>query len=203
MWPSKYQQSPSSLTCHESIVEIGLHTINKLFSPFCDFTRLPLKSPFSTLSLEYIDEIQRYSELFHRYNFCHYVCWIFLCTNLHQVNNFFYYHLMTYPMILHINVLCSLVILMIFSEMNCILTVAVDLNWILYDAKCTDQSSQPQDFLRCLNCSHVIHLCCWKCHSILQLCLPTNNVLSYYEYITHRKFSLIKISCIICINISL
>jgi len=30
----KYQQSPSWLTYHESFVEIGLHTINKLISPF-------------------------------------------------------------------------------------------------------------------------------------------------------------------------
>jgi len=83
------------------------------------------------------------------------------------------------------------------------LTVTVDLNWILYDSKCADQSSQPQDFLRCLNCSHVLCLCCWKCHSILQVCLPTNDTLSYCKYITHRRSSLIKISCIMCINIFL
>jgi len=60
--PPKYQQSPPWLTYNESLIEIGLHTNNKLLSPFRFFSWLLPKSLFSTLPLENIDEVQRISE---------------------------------------------------------------------------------------------------------------------------------------------
>jgi len=88
----------------------------------------PLKSPFSTLPLKNIDEVQKCSELLHRDDICHHVYLILLCTNLHQVNNLFYYNLMTYHIISHINVLCPLVISMILRKMYRTLIVTVDVN---------------------------------------------------------------------------
>ena len=110
---------------------------------------------------------------------------------------------LTYLVIPHINVLRLLVIPVILSEMNHTLAVAMNPNWILFDTERLSQSSQPQSFLLCLNCSLVLCLCRWKCNYILQLYLPINDALSYCEHIARRKSSLIKISSIICINISL
>jgi len=50
---------------------------------------------------------------------------------------------MTHHVIPHINVFYSLVIFMILSEMYRVLTVAVDLNWIMCNFQSIDQFSQP------------------------------------------------------------
>ena len=94
------------------LCRISLHIIHCASPPFCDLTWLPPKSPFSTLPLENVDEVQRCSEL-HR-DICHYVCWIFFCTDLHQVD-----HLsLTYLVIPHIDVLYPLMIHVILSKIN-------------------------------------------------------------------------------------
>jgi len=109
-------------------VEISLRFIHRAFFPFCDFTWLPPKSPFSTLLLENLDEVQRYSEILHLDDLCHHVCWILLYTHLHQVNHLVIYDPLTYLEIPHINVLRPLVILVIFCKINCTLTVAMKPN---------------------------------------------------------------------------
>jgi len=95
-----------------------------LSPPFCDFTWLPLKSPFATLPLENLDEVQRCSELLHRDGLRHHICWILLRADLYQIDHLIIHDLLTYLVIPHINVLRSLVIHVIFSEMNRTLTVA-------------------------------------------------------------------------------
>jgi len=55
----------------------------------------------------------------------------------------------------------------ILSKMNNTLTVAMNPNWILYDVKSVDQSSQPQSFLWCLNCNHIFYFCRLKSYFVL------------------------------------
>jgi len=129
------------------------------FLPLCDFTWLLPNSSFSTLTLENLHKVQRCSELLHLDGRYHLVCWIFLYSDLHQVDYLIIYDLLTYLMIHHIDVLCPLMILVILNKMNSTLTVAVNPNWILYDAKYLDKSSQPQSFIWCLNRNHVLCLC--------------------------------------------
>jgi len=140
---------------------------------FCDFTWLPPKSMFSTLPLENLDEVQRCSELLHRDGLYHHVCWISFITDLHQVDHFVIYNPLTFLVIPPINVLHPLMMHMLLNKMNSILTVTVNLNWIMYDAKYLDQYSQPQDFLRCLNCNKVsasvVERAIVSCNSIFQL----------------------------------
>ena len=67
--------------------------------------------------------------------------------NLYQIDHFIIHDALMYLVISHINVLRLLVIPMILSEMNRILTVAINPNWILYDTEYLNQSSQSQSFL--------------------------------------------------------
>jgi len=57
-------------------IEIGLRFNRLVFSYFFGFTWLPPKSPFVTLSLENLNEVQRCSELLHRDSLHHYIRWI-------------------------------------------------------------------------------------------------------------------------------
>ena len=52
----------------------------------------------------------------------------FLCTDFDHFNNIFHCNLLTYPVILHIDVFCPVVIHVILSEMYYTLTDVVDLN---------------------------------------------------------------------------
>ena len=126
------------------------------FSPFCDFTWLLPKSLFITLPLENLNKVQRCSEL-HRDGLRHHICWILLRVNLYQIDHLIIHDPLTYLVISHINVLRPLVIPVIFNKMNRTLAIAMNPNWILYDAKCLNQSFQLQSFLWCLK---------------LQLCIP-------------------------------
>jgi len=139
-------------------VEIGLCFINLAFSPLLCTWLLP-NSPCATLPLENLDEVQRCSELLHRDGLCHHIRWILLRADLCQIDHLFIHDPLTYLVKSHINVLRPLVIPVILGEMNSTLTVAMNSNWILYDTKCLNQSSQPQSFIQCLNCSHVLCLC--------------------------------------------
>ena len=58
-------------------IEIGLLFIHLAFSPFCDFTLLPLKSLFTTLPLKNLNEVQRCSELLHQDGLRYHICWFF------------------------------------------------------------------------------------------------------------------------------
>jgi len=100
-----------------------------LLSPcFCDYTWFPPKSPFATLLLENLDEVQRCFELIHRDGLRHHIRWIFLRADLYQIDHLIIHGSLTYLVISHINVLRPLVIPMILSEMNRILAVAMNLN---------------------------------------------------------------------------
>ena len=129
----------------ESIRRNWLPLHHSAFSPFCDFTCLPPKSPFSTLPLENLDEVQRCSELLHRDGLRHHVCWILLCTDLHQVDHIVIYDPLTYFVIPYI-MLHPFVIFVILSKRNNTLTVAMNPNQILQYTESLDQSSQPQSF---------------------------------------------------------
>jgi len=129
------------------------------FLPFCDFTWLPPKNPFATLPLENLDEALRCFELLHQDSLHHHIRLILLRVDLYQSDHLIIHDSLTYLVILHINVLRLLVLHVIFNEMNRTLTVAMNPNLILYNTKRLNQSSQPQSFLQCINCSHVIHLC--------------------------------------------
>ena len=110
---------------------------HQITSPFfCNFTRLPRAH-----SLENFDGVQRCSKLLHQDGLYHHVCWIFICIDFDQINNHFHCNPLSYLMISHINVLYPLVIHVILSEIYRTLIVTVDLNWIMYDFKCADQSS--------------------------------------------------------------
>ena len=124
-----------------SFVKIGLCFIHRVFSSFCDFTWLPLESPFSSLPLKNLDEIQWCFELLHRDGLHHHVRRIILCIDLHQVDHLVIYVPLTYLMIPHINVFYLFEIPVIFRKMNSTLTVAMKPNWILYDTKSLNQSS--------------------------------------------------------------
>ena len=91
--------------------------------PFCDFTWLPLKSSFSILSLDNLNEIQRCSELLHRDGLHHHIRWIHLCADLYQIDHLIIYNPLMYLVIPHINVLRSLVIHVILNR-----TLAVAMN---------------------------------------------------------------------------
>jgi len=186
----------------ESLCRNGLYFIHLPFSPFYDFTWLPPKSPFVTLLLEILDEVQRFSELLHSDDLHHLICWILLRADIYQMITLL--STTHWRVLWYLTSMCFIrfVIPVILSEMNHTLTVAMNPNWILYDTKCHNQSSQPQSFLWHLNCSHILLFSC-KSNCILQLCFPTHDALSYCEHITRHKSSLIKISRIICINIAL
>jgi len=75
--------------------------------------------------------------------------------------------LLTYFVIPHINMLHPLVIL---TEINCTLTVAMNPNWIMYDTERLNQSSQPQNFLWFLMYSaSVVERTTISCNSAFQL----------------------------------
>jgi len=123
-------------------------------------TWLPPKScSFATLPLKNLDEAQRCSELLHLDGLRHHIRWILLRADLYQIDHLIIHDPLTYLVIPYINVLHPLVIHVIFSEMNRTLTVAMNPNWVLYDTKRFNQSSQPQTFIWCFNCSHVLRLC--------------------------------------------
>ena len=98
------------------------------FSPFCDFTWLPPKSLFATLPLENLDEVQRYSELLHRDCLRYHIRWILLRADLYRIDLLIVHDLLTYLVKFHINMLRSLVIPVIFSEMNSTLAIAMNPN---------------------------------------------------------------------------
>ena len=112
----------------ESLHRIGLHFIGLAISPFCEFTRLPPKSPFATLPLKNLDEVQRYSEILHPNNLRHHIYWILLHADIYQIDYLIIHDPLTYLVIPHINVLRPLVIPVILSEMNRTLAVAMNLN---------------------------------------------------------------------------
>ena len=86
------------------------------------------QEPLSTLSLDNLDEVQRCSELLNQDNLYHHVCWILICTDLHQVDHLVNYDPLTYLVIPHINVFHPLMIHVILSEMKSTLTVAMNPN---------------------------------------------------------------------------
>ena len=92
------------------------------FPPFCHFTWLPPKSPFATLPLENLDEVQRCSKFLHRDDLRHHICWILLRVDIYQIDHLIIHDPLTYLVTSHINVLRPLVIHVILSEMNRTLT---------------------------------------------------------------------------------
>jgi len=98
------------------------------FLPLFGFAWLPPKSPFTILPLENLDEVQRCSELLHWDGLRHHICWILLRANLYQIDHLIIDDPLTYLVKSHINLLCPLVIPVIFSEMNITLAVAMNLN---------------------------------------------------------------------------
>ena len=112
----------------ESLHKIGFCFILLAFSPFCNFTWLPLKISFATLPLENLDEVQRCSELLHRDSLRHHIRWILLHADIYQIDHLIIYDPLTYLVKFHINVLHLLVIPVIFSEMNSTLPVTMNPN---------------------------------------------------------------------------
>ena len=114
----------------ESLRRNWLPLIHRAFFPFCDFTWLPSKSPFSTLLLENLDEVCRFSELLHRDRLCHHVYWILFCTDLHQVNNIFYYESTTQWRILwYLTSMCFVCLWYMWSLARCITLLLSQQTW--------------------------------------------------------------------------
>jgi len=104
------------------LVEIGLCFIHHTFSPLLYFIWLPPKSLISTLSLENLEEVHRYSEVLHWDGLYQHIRWILLCTNLHQIDHLVIYDPLTYLIIPHNDVLRPFMIHVILSKMNNTLT---------------------------------------------------------------------------------
>jgi len=125
------------VTYHASLWKLAFTLSNKLSFPFCDFTWLPLKSPSPIYAWRTLMKFRDALNFFIGMVFV-IISIGFFCTDFDQTNNLFYYNPLTYHMIHHIDALCLLVIHVILSEIYHTLTVAVVLNWILYDSKYAD-----------------------------------------------------------------
>ena len=179
-WGTKNTNNLYLDSCSLSLlVEIRHHHIS--FSPpFSFFIWIPPKSSFATLPLKNLDEVQRCSELLHRVGL-HHIRWILLRADLYQIDHLIY--------ITHWRILWNLT-LMCFVRLWYLWSLARWITLWLSQWTRTEScmilyvSTNPLSFLWRLNCSHVLCFCRWKSNCILQLCLPTNDALSYCEHIT-------------------
>jgi len=100
---------------HCPSVEIGLCFIRLTVSLFVT-SHGSLRSPFVTLPLENLDEVQRCSDFLHRDGFHHHIRWILLQADFYQIDHLIIHDPLMYLVISHINMLRLLVIPVILSE---------------------------------------------------------------------------------------